>query len=109
MKTKILTLIVSLFIATMAFAYDAEIDGIYYNLDAENKIAEVTFGDDHRFSYSGNIIILEKVTYNGVEYSVTSIGGGAFSSSFLKSSTSDFKYPILYIMRLQMSYVKFIK
>ena len=73
MKTRIFTLIMSLFVATMAFAYDAEIDGIYYNLDAENKIAEVTFG-----GYSGNIIIPEKVTYNGIEYTVTSIGERAF-------------------------------
>ena len=86
MKTRIFTLIMSLFITTMAFAYDAEIDGIYYNLDAENKIAEVTSGD-YYYCYSGNIIIPEKVIYNGVEYSVTSIGGGAFSRSFLTSIT----------------------
>ena len=40
MKTRILTLIMSLFVATMAFAYNAEIDGIYYNLDETNKTAE---------------------------------------------------------------------
>ena len=78
MKTRIFTLIMSLFIATMAFAYDAEIGGIYYNLDETNKTAEVT--NDWYDSYAGDIIIPEKVTYNGVEYSVTSIGNEAFSS-----------------------------
>ena len=78
MKKFYFLLIALLCSATMAFAYDAEIDGIYYNLDAENKIAEVTYGD-YYCCYSGNIIIPEKVTYNGAEYSVTSIGGSAFS------------------------------
>lgn len=78
MKTRIFTLIMSLFIATMAFAYDAEIGGIYYNLDETNKTAEVT--NDWYDSYAGDIIIPEKVTCNGVEYSVTSIGNEAFSS-----------------------------
>ena len=71
MKTRIFTLIMSLFIATMAFAYDAEIDGIYYNLDAENKIAEVTRGDEH---YMGDIVIPSSIVSDGVTYSVTSIG-----------------------------------
>lgn len=47
MKTRIFTLIMSLFIATMAFAEDvAEIDGIYYYFDHENKTAEVIYGDN---------------------------------------------------------------
>ena len=81
MKTRIFTLIMSLFIATMAFAYDAEIDGIYYNLDEINKIAEVTYQYEwNSDNYLGvtSIIIPEKVTYNGVKYSVTSIGESAF-------------------------------
>ena len=55
MKTRIFTLIVSLFIATMAFAfaYDIEIDGIYYNPDKENKTAKVTYGSN---KYSGKQI-----------------------------------------------------
>ena len=76
MKTRILTLIMSLFVATMAFAYNAEIDGIYYNLDETNKTAEVTSGE--YYSYAVDIIIPEKVNYSGVEYTVTLIGEYAF-------------------------------
>ena len=32
--------------ATMAFAYEAEIDGIYYDFDHENKTAAVTHDGD---------------------------------------------------------------
>ena len=68
---------VALFTATIAFAYDAEIDGIYYNLNNETKTAEVT---SSRFNeYFGDITIPEKVTYNATEYSVTSIGNSAFN------------------------------
>ena len=63
--------------ATMAFAYEAKIDGIYYDFDHENKTAGVTSGYT---DYYGNIIIPEKVTYNGIEYTVTSIGRSAFSN-----------------------------
>ena len=70
MKKIYFLLIALLCSATMAFAYEAQIDGIYYNFDHENKTATVTDGD---FSYSGDIVIPEKVRYNGVEYSVTSI------------------------------------
>ena len=72
---KIFLFLFSLFITTMVFAYDAEIDGIYYNFDDENKTAIVIGGSNE---YSGNIIIPEKVSYNGVEYNVTKIGYSAF-------------------------------
>ena len=87
---KIYSLLIALLCsATMVFAYEAEIDGIYYDLDHENKTAAVTHDGD-AWDYDGagytqsEIIIPEKVTYNGVEYSVTSIGNCAFSdcSSF---------------------------
>ena len=85
MKTRIFTLIMSLFVATMAFAYVAEIDGIYYNLETYSKRASVTYyyGDapwfDNHIGYSQfEIIIPSKITYNGEEYSVTSIGDFAF-------------------------------
>ena len=58
----------------MASAYDAKVDGVYYNLIAA-KQAEVTSGDTN---YTGSVTIPESFTYNGVTYSVTSIGWGAF-------------------------------
>ena len=54
------------------------IDGIYYNLDVDNLTAEVTSTPDGVAEYSGSISIPESVTYEGVEYSVTSIGERAF-------------------------------
>ncbi len=69
--------------ATIAFACDSEIDGIYYNLDIENKTVEVTHdGDRWDENYAGytqsEITITLEITYNGVEYSVTSSGERAF-------------------------------
>ena len=78
MKTRIFTLIVSLFITAMAFAYDVKIDRIYYNLDTENRTAIVTSDDNLYYSYSGNIIIPSSISYKNETYSVTSIGARAF-------------------------------
>ena len=59
---------------TMAIqAQTATVDGINYSLNADAKTAEVT-----GITISGDIVIPEKITVNGVEYSVTSIGYGAF-------------------------------
>ena len=60
----------------LAASADAvQIEGIYYNLNAENKTAEVT---SSRSKYSGDIAIPKSVTYEDVTYSVTSIGQDAF-------------------------------
>ncbi len=53
-----------------------EIDGIYYEVVTKVKVAEVTKKPSGK--YSGDIVIPEKVTYNGIECSVTSIGSYAF-------------------------------
>ena len=47
------------------------IDGIYYFLTAATKQAKVTQSPD---GYHGSVLIPEKITYESVEYSVTSIG-----------------------------------
>ena len=84
----LLTLLMSMF-GAKAFAYDAKIDGIYYNFSGTN--ATVTYysvGIDNAYVYKGNVTIPESVTYNGTTYSVTSIGGQAFwECSGLKSVT----------------------
>ena len=79
MKTRILTLIMSLFVTMMAFAYDAKISGIYYNLYEIHKTAEVTYHSSDYNSYSGDIVIPNTISYDGIAYSVTSIGEHAFS------------------------------
>ena len=63
-------------------AYDAQIDGIYYNFSGDE--AEVTYqkydNSTYRYfsDYSGSVVIPESVTYNGKAYQVTSIGTLAF-------------------------------
>lgn len=63
-------------------AYDAQIDGIYYNFSGDE--AEVTYqkyenSTNRYFSdYSGSVAIPRSVTYNGKTYGVTSIGILAF-------------------------------
>ena len=52
----------------------AEIDGIYYYLSSDNTVS-VTSNPNR---YSGSVVIPEKVTYENVEYSVTSIENRAF-------------------------------
>ncbi len=61
----------------VASADAVEINGIYYNLISKAKQAEVT--SSFPFLYTGSVVIPEKVTYESVEYSVTSIGPDAFN------------------------------
>ena len=76
----------------MASAYDAKIDGIYYNLDSNKKQAEVTYlTTDYsikQYVYTGTVNIPEFVTYDNITYKVTSIGMQAFSSSFELTSVT---------------------
>ena len=59
---------------TMAIqAQTATVDGINYYLNADAKTAEVT-----KSNATGDIVIPEKITVDGVEYSVTRIGYEAF-------------------------------
>ena len=62
----------------VASADAVEIDGICYNLIAKGKVAEVTRNFNH--SYSGNVIIPEKVSYGGTDYDVTSIAGTVYNN-----------------------------
>ena len=60
-------------------AYDAKIDGIYYNFSGDNAEVTYLYNDlSNSAAYSGNVVIPESVTYNGKPYSVTSIGNYAF-------------------------------
>ena len=59
-----------------ASAHNFEIGGIYYNIISDAE-AEVTESGGEK--YSGDITIPATITYNGVQYSVTSIGSYAFS------------------------------
>lgn len=70
---KLLLLIFVMLMPMIASADPVEIDGICYNLISKTKVAEVTRNFNR--SYSGNVIIPEKVSYGGSVYDVTSIGG----------------------------------
>ena len=84
MTTTILKTMMTMLMALSLFcanAQDAQIDGIYYNLDPKAKTAEVTNlagGGRVRDSYSGEIVIPASIVFEGITYSVTSIGDNAF-------------------------------
>ena len=75
-------LLTLLCLSLSARAHDAEVDGIFYDLNADNKTATVTFKgryyDSYDNEYSGDVVIPETVIYNGITYSVTSLGDGCF-------------------------------
>ena len=83
MKKHVLFLFATL-LSLAASAQDFEVGGIYYNITSEtDHTVEVTYKGDLSYyynEYSGSITIPATVTYDGVAYSVTSIGQQAFAS-----------------------------
>lgn len=67
--------ILGLFYSQTSFAYDFEVDGIYYTLDTSTSTVYVDKGN-----YSGVVTIPSSVTYNNKTLNVAYIGKGAFSS-----------------------------
>ena len=80
--TLLLTMLMSM-VGLHAYASDIEVDGIYYNFNANSKTAKVTFKgdmyDSYDNEYTGAVVIPSEVTYGGEKYSVTSIGDAAFN------------------------------
>ena len=70
-----------LFLLLMPYMVSAEnvveIDGIYYNLISKGNVAEVTVNPS---KYKDSIDIPATITYEGIDYDVTSIGEKAFES-----------------------------
>lgn len=78
-----LLIIAALLCSISASAYDFEVDGIYYNItSSEDLTVSVTYkgSDQSSAVYSGNVVIPGSVEYNGITYSVTSIGYSAFEN-----------------------------
>ena len=75
MKQRTFLFVLVLLSTLTVSAYDAQIDGVYYNLDVSANGATVTSGSP---KYTGSVTIPSTVTYNGFTYSVTSIGSYAF-------------------------------
>lgn len=70
-------LLVFLSMSSSIFAYDFEVNGLYYNRLSDNEV-EVTYKKYFGGSYSGTLNIPEKVMKDGISYDVTAIGKRAF-------------------------------
>ncbi|SNU05698.1 Leucine rich repeat-containing protein, partial [Prevotellaceae bacterium MN60] len=73
---KIYLLLSLMLLPLVASAERVEIDGIYYELYSESKTAIVT--KSPLGEYTGSIEIPMLVSYDNIQYSVTSIWDGAF-------------------------------
>ena len=67
-----------------SLAHDFEVDGIYYNITSRTEhTVEVTYQGDYYYHYNNeykdSVVIPKTVIYNGIEYTVNSIGEYAFS------------------------------
>ena len=71
------TLLINM-ICIETFAYDAFINGIYYNFSGTEAIVVSRDAVFITTEYSGNLVIPKSFTYNGTTYSVTRIGNQAF-------------------------------
>ena len=72
-RTLLLALLLS--VTASAFALEAEINGLWYDL-VGNEASVIQYKNG--VTYSGNIVIPETVKYNGNSYSVTSIMDGSY-------------------------------
>ena len=86
MKQKYIKIMLPVLLCVTSFrasAHDFEVDGIYYNITSSEDLTVVvtyrgsTF-NDYSNEYTGQVSIPETVAYNGLTYSVTSIGKSAF-------------------------------
>lgn len=98
---KTILFLLTLVLSTTAYAYDFEVDGIYYNINGNE--ATVTYKEYDKNNYIGSVVIPETVTYNAVTYPVTAIGYCAF---FNCDSLTSIKLPnsIISIGRSAFSY-----
>lgn len=83
---KYLSAFLLMLLPLLANAYDAEIDGIYYNFNKSDKTATVTYKSPYSYYYRGNSVTIPSfVKYNSTSYLVTAIGNDAFSYSHITS------------------------
>lgn len=73
---KLLSLFLTLCVAVGVFAYDAFVDGIYYDLQVDDYTAVVSCDGDG--SYSGNVVIPATIHYGNHDYAVVGIRYRAF-------------------------------
>ena len=75
LSRRLFTVIIMMVASVLCTEAQTLINGLYYNLDSNTKIASVADNS----SASGDIVIPEKVSYGNVEYTVTSLGDNSFS------------------------------
>ena len=81
MKQKLFTLLLAVAASVGTMFAGTKIGNLYYNLNATNKTAEVTYElelDENNYQGLTTANIPASVTYSGTTYSVTSIGDNAF-------------------------------
>lgn len=79
MKKKIPLLWVLLSTAVCTFAYEFKSGDLYYYTTSDSTVAVTShYYDSYNYWGLTSAVIPESVTYNGITYSVTSIGGEAF-------------------------------
>ena len=78
MKKQLLLIVMLLSAVASAFAVEAEIDGLWYEVIKKGKVAKVIQYKNDVY-YKGDIVIPETVVYEGVACSVTSIEDEAFA------------------------------
>ena len=72
---------VMIFVPSFVGAYDAQIDGIYYNFNDSTAVVTCQYGYPGEYcssDYAGDVRVPEWVEDNGVKYHVTSVDGSAF-------------------------------
>ena len=77
---KLLTLLLVLVATTALWAYDFQVDDLYYNITSSSTpyTVEVTY-KSLRANYSNTTLVIpSSVEYNGITYTVSSIGAQAF-------------------------------
>lgn len=72
---KLITILLLAFLPIVANADAIEVDGIWYKFISDSQTVEVTPNPKY---YTGEVIIPDKVSYGGTDYSVITIGEGAF-------------------------------
>lgn len=83
---KILSALLCMSIVSYTFAYDFSQDGLYYEIipnQTDVAVVKCPKGE----SYSGDIVVPDKVTYEDKTYNVTYIGNNAFRKSSITSIT----------------------
>ena len=79
----LISLILLALLPVSASAYDAYMNGFFYNLSGDEASVTYKYYDEENLTYdagySGNVVIPSSFTYNGKTYAVTGIGGSAFN------------------------------